>query len=117
MKTGIELITDERARQVSKEGWTALHDSEHTQAEMCAAAQCYAAVAEIQAANHCTTEGISDTPDQWPWDHEWWKPSDDPVRNLVKAGALIAAEIDRLQRLREHTAAIELKPGRGLADS
>ena len=29
---------------------------------------------------------------------EWWKPSIDPVRNLAKAGALIAAEIDRLQR-------------------
>jgi hypothetical protein len=34
----------------------------------------------------------------WPWDASWWKPSNDPVRNLVKAGALIAAEIDRLQR-------------------
>jgi hypothetical protein len=35
----------------------------------------------------------------WPWDQDWWKPSPDPIRNLVKAGALIAAEIDRLQRL------------------
>lgn len=35
----------------------------------------------------------------WPWDASWWKPSADPIRNLVKAGALIAAEIDRLQRL------------------
>ena len=34
----------------------------------------------------------------WPWSDKWWKPSDDPVRNLVKAGALLAAEIDRLQR-------------------
>jgi hypothetical protein len=34
----------------------------------------------------------------WPWDPSWWKPSPDPIRNLVKAGALIAAEIDRLQR-------------------
>jgi hypothetical protein len=33
----------------------------------------------------------------WPWDGEWWKPNyNDPVRNLVKAGALIAAEIDRV---------------------
>lgn len=35
---------------------------------------------------------------EWPFDAEWWKPSNDPVRNLVKAGALIAAEIDRLLR-------------------
>lgn len=34
----------------------------------------------------------------WPWDENWWKPSLDPIRNLVKAGALLAAEIDRLQR-------------------
>jgi len=34
-----------------------------------------------------------------PFDEEWWKPSpDDPVWQLVKAGALIAAEIDRLRR-------------------
>ena len=36
----------------------------------------------------------------WPWAKKWWKPSDDPVRNLVKAGALIAAEIDRLESLK-----------------
>lgn len=44
-----------------------------------------------------------ETPDRssdWPWHSSWWKPSDDPIRNLVKAGALIAAEIDRLQRQR-----------------
>lgn len=34
---------------------------------------------------------------QRPWDNEWWKPSpDDRKRELVKAGALIAAAIDRL---------------------
>ncbi len=40
---------------------------------------------------------------QWPedWEAEVWKPSADPVHNLVKAGALIAAEIDRLQRASE----------------
>jgi hypothetical protein len=36
-------------------------------------------------------------PANWPWEGEWWKPSTDPVRNLVKAGALIASEIDRLK--------------------
>lgn len=37
-------------------------------------------------------------PDGWPWAPEWWKPSNDPVANLVRAGALIAAELDRLAR-------------------
>ena len=35
----------------------------------------------------------------WPWDDEWWNPSPDPITNLVKAGALIAAEIDRQERI------------------
>ena len=36
-------------------------------------------------------------PDSWPWDEGDWNPQD-PERDLVKAGALIAAELDRLQR-------------------
>ena len=39
-------------------------------------------------------------PDSWPWALGWWKPGTDPIRNLEKAGALIAAEIDRLLRKR-----------------
>lgn len=36
----------------------------------------------------------------WPFSQEWWKPTpDDRIRELAKAGALIAAEIDRLQRM------------------
>ena len=46
--------------------------------------------------------GFAPLIEYWPWDMKWWKPSDeDPIRNLVKAGALIAAEIDRLQRRTE----------------
>jgi hypothetical protein len=37
-------------------------------------------------------------PPGWPWGTSWFKPSGDDIRDLVKAGALIAAEIDRLQR-------------------
>jgi len=37
-------------------------------------------------------------PAAWPWEWDQWKPSLDPIRNLEKAGALIAAEIDRLRR-------------------
>ena len=103
MKNGIELITEERARQVSKEGWTALHDSEHYMGEMAEAACCYAQAAQM-VGHGLPMHTIEETPGEWPWDAEWWKPGADRVRNLVKAGALIAAEIDRLQRLREHTA-------------
>ena len=36
-------------------------------------------------------------PGLWPWPSLWWKPTN-PRRDLVKAGALILAEIERLDR-------------------
>src|SRR4029450_2861042 len=98
--TGVDRIAMERARQVSVEGWAPAHDDRHVDAELTAAACCYAALARRQA--HGTIQDMVDDmppPSGWPWDAEWWKPSDDPIRNLEKAGALIAAEIDRLQRM------------------
>lgn len=104
--TGAEMIAAERRRQIESEGWTAQHDdTEHAGGGLLEAAVCYAGAAEATYYNpQCVTfkggwrvgEGV---PSDWPWAPEWWKPSDDPIRNLVKAGALIAAEIDRLQRL------------------
>lgn len=89
--TGAELIAAERRRQVEAEGWIPEHDAEHVDAELVIAAICYLDhVYEIG-------EPEAPAPDTWPWHDDWWKPSEDPVRNLVKAGALIAAEIDRLQ--------------------
>lgn len=97
MKTGIELITEERQRQISQEGWTPEHDDDHDRCELTAAAHCY-----MEEAAQQTLDGHAqgDFPEDWPWHESWWKPSD-AVRNLTKAGALIAAEIDRLQRLND----------------
>ena len=36
-------------------------------------------------------------PKEWPWDAAWWKPAT-RQRNLVKATALIVAEIERNKR-------------------
>lgn len=89
MKTGIELIADERKRQIEEEGWTAEHDAKHTNDELSLAAVCYATPAAVRYNPYCRF---------WPWDKESWKPSpDNRIRELVKAGALISAEIDRLQ--------------------
>lgn len=96
MKTGIELITEERQRQIEKEGWTAKHDAEHVYGELAAAAECY--LLELRARN-LRGETVKSPPPAWPWHRDWWKPSGDPVKNLIKAGALIAAEIDRLNAL------------------
>jgi hypothetical protein len=93
--TGTELIAAERQRQMDVEGWTPEHDDEHNEFQLANAAEAYL-VAYTNELNK--TESI---PYSWPWDSSWWKPSSDPIRNLVKAGALIAAEIDRLQRLEQ----------------
>jgi hypothetical protein len=95
--TGIELIAEERQRQIEIEGWTAEHDAEHFMGEMIGAAITYAGHA-LEVVSCDEIEG-SDSVEWWPesWDKKWWKPSPDPIRNLVKAAALIAAEIDRIQ--------------------
>ena len=94
-QSGAELIAAERKRQVEQDGSTAEHDDRWAAGQMANAAASYA-----------TTERIRDgssifDPSVWPWPANWWKPTPtNRVRELVKAGALIAAEIDRLQRAR-----------------
>lgn len=34
----------------------------------------------------------------WPWAQSWFKPTEDRRRSLVKAAALIAAEIEKMDR-------------------
>ena len=90
---GIESIAAERQRQIEKEGWTPAHDNEHDEGDIALAAACYALpVAENYV--ECI-EGMG--PIMWPWAYKWWKPKD-RRSDLVRAGALIAAEIDRLDR-------------------
>ncbi|EGQ5321682.1 hypothetical protein CRX30_19720 [Enterobacter asburiae] len=81
-------VASERQRQMSIEGWTSEHDDAYQNSELADAAACYA----INAHN----QGFS-TPAHWPWDPEWWKQSG-ARRDLVKAGALILAEIERIDR-------------------
>ena len=95
----IELIKAERERQVSAEGWTAEHDDQHSEHELARAAVCYTMPPFARNLTASTNETGDRVPLRWPWNCEWWKPSpQNRVRELVKAGALIAAEIDRLQR-------------------
>lgn len=97
---GAWLIQEERQRQVNVEEWPPEHDDEHVEAELVSAARAYLWVALCEVQMAAKAEDFRSVPNDWPveWSHEWFKPSDDPIRNLVKAGALIAAEIDRLQR-------------------
>ena len=87
MGLSINLIEAERNRQQYVEGWTEEHDDKHVNNELALAAACYA-VPDVFSQGY------------WPptWDLSWYKPTT-RIRDLVKAGALIAAEIDRLQRI------------------
>lgn len=101
---GILAIAAERRRQVETEGWTPEHDDKHNKGEMAGAAACYA-MYDLSIPNirlgHSVVLTIRDL---WPWALSWWKPTDARC-NLVKAGALIAAEIDRLDRATPSTGA------------
>lgn len=95
-RSGIELIAAERMRQMTDEGWTPEHDDEHDAGEIAFAAMSYACPPGVEVRSSGTAWGGS-PPRTWPWDARAWKPCpDDRVRELTKAGALIAAEIDRL---------------------
>jgi hypothetical protein len=101
--TGIELISTERGRQIENEGWTTEHDDAHDHGELADAAMCYVGAAMTPHPTYTHLPGPYSggnviPPEAWPWESAWWKPAD-RIRNLAKAGALIAAEIDRLQRL------------------
>ena len=106
--TGVDLIAAERQRQIEAEGWTPEHDDGHDEGELALAAATYAIPPEGREAVvwMTNTEGTQLTKQRlrrilWPisWSLSDFKAkSDDRVRDLVKAGALIAAEIDRLQR-------------------
>ena len=81
-------VVAERQRQQSVEGWTPEHDNAYQNSELADAAACYAI--------HAHNQGFS-TPAHWPWSPDWWKQSGARC-DLVKAGALILAEIERIDR-------------------
>ncbi|HGY5195254.1 TPA: ead/Ea22-like family protein [Raoultella ornithinolytica] len=83
-------VLAERQRQVTSEGWTPGHDDEYEHGELADAAGCYALSSEL-------FDCAGEPPRPWPWPDEWWKPTN-RRRDLVKAGALILAEIERLDR-------------------
>lgn len=97
MSTGAFDILDERGRQIRVEGRARLGDVGR-QEELLTAAMAYFHHAVDQVCNSSLPPLPGDedeVPPIWPWDEKWWKPTD-PRRNLVKAGALIAAAIDAL---------------------
>lgn len=98
-------VANERIRQVTREGYNEDHDDEeNSHRELAHAAACYA----LQGTSNVRTgtngqhndEGYA-VPHIWPerWDTKHWKPKDERS-NLIRAAALLVAEIERLDRER-----------------
>lgn len=86
VRRGISLIAGERQRQICDEGYTTEHDDRHDREELARAAGAYAVPTQ-----------------PWPWHSDGdrrKRHEGDRIRQLTIAGALIAAEIDRLLRLK-----------------
>lgn len=94
-------VLAERQRQMDVEGWTPEHDDAHRPGELSIAGACYASNAATWL--HLGASALKENykslspGSRWPWSYKWWKPTDER-RDLVKAGALIIAEIERLDR-------------------
>jgi hypothetical protein len=94
----IEEIVAERGRQLAK-GYDARHDDTHDDGSIATAAAVYAlhpfdwhlVVTERSKGRLLSLR------DFWPWDWSQFEPADER-RNLVRAGALIVAEIERIDR-------------------
>lgn len=99
MKSGIELIVEERQRQIEVEGWSSEHDATHKYGELANAAATYAMTEEAaEIINSQIPELLQAV--IWPFKKKCYKPTpQNRIRQLQKAGALIAAEIDRLQNI------------------
>lgn len=91
--TALADVTAERRRQIEEEGWTGEHDDRHTDGSLALVGAAYALNASVDS--YSPTRD----PAYWPlsWDKKWWKPKD-RRRDLVRAAALIIAEIERLDR-------------------
>lgn len=106
----IKAIAAERRRQIEKEGWSPDHDDAHCDGSIALAGACYAMFAAVSDNARRSTqlpgsltndgqavEGWAAFLSIWPWERHFWKPTT-RVRDLEKAGALIAAELDRVIR-------------------
>jgi hypothetical protein len=96
---GVMAILRERERQETEEGWTPEHDDQHTDETLALVAALYATPFRLFTQESAEDHFLFEDP--WPaeWDKSWDKRDQmDRRRKLVIAGALIAAEIDRLDR-------------------
>ena len=95
---GVTAIAQERRRQIEGERFAPDADQQYVQGELAKAAACYVMRVALREDEDPDATAV---PSLWPWARCWWKPKD-RRSNLVRAGALIAAELDRMDREAGH---------------
>ena len=100
-KAGVDYISMERTRQIEVEGFTSEHDAIYENGELVRAAACYATM-PLNIYCYKVTDDAHSFVKLWPFPKEWRKPTPyNRIKELSKAGALIAAEIDRVIALND----------------
>ena len=97
LTAGARDVLAERTRQQQDLGWSHAHDDNYADMELAAAASAYASYAARNFLDEKDLYSLWQPPLDWPWSRSWWKPKD-PRRDLVRAGALILAQIERIDR-------------------
>ena len=100
MANVISEIFVERARQIEREDWSLEHDDLHIDGELALAASAYCINAACLANPNQEPFTDDDPPEMWPFDKRFWKPKT-ARRDLIRAAALIVAEIQRIDRIAE----------------
>ena len=100
---GLGAMAEERLQHYSREGHTNDGDDKYDDFQLTFAAICYAEQATDPP--NLRQFNRKDIPLHWPWHESSWKPAkgdsiEERQRELAKAGSLIAAEYDRLERIR-----------------
>lgn len=91
-------VIAERVRQKCVEGWTEKHDDDHDGGTLAAAASAYALWAANELSPYQQGDAVGGPPPAWwPFERSAWNPKD-ARHDLVRAGALILAEIERIDR-------------------
>lgn len=97
MSKALDLIAEERQRQIEREGWTPEHDDRHRRGDLAIAAACYAVAHTDARVTH--PDADEEGGDYFPWAKKYDKrQKHDTKRALVIAGALIVAELERMER-------------------
>lgn len=93
----IDEILKERERQIKDEGYSLENDDNYKQCDLAEAAAAYCISAADDRVSFPRAVYMEIAKEWWPWRSESFKPTT-PRRDLVKAAALIVAEIERIDR-------------------